>query len=230
MWLIDSSIGRKVVMSVTGSALIFFLAFHGAMNFVALISEDGYNAICEFLGANWYALVGTVGLAALIAIHFIYAFILEVRNVRAVGGLKRYSRKERPAGVEWAAQNMLVLGIIVILGLALHLSDFWSKMQYQEIVHSTAVVEGLGQVSPTDGAALIGYYFGKTHIAILYLVWLAAIWFHLSHGFWSAIQTLGWNNDKWLCRWQVIGKIVVSIIIAMFAFVVIGFWFKAHCC
>ena len=57
MWLINSSIGRKVVMSVTGIALILFLTFHGCMNMVALFSEEGYNMICEFLGANWYAVV-----------------------------------------------------------------------------------------------------------------------------------------------------------------------------
>ena len=52
MWLIDSSIGRKVVMSVSGGALILFLTFHMAMNCVALISGEAYNVICEFLGAN----------------------------------------------------------------------------------------------------------------------------------------------------------------------------------
>jgi succinate dehydrogenase / fumarate reductase cytochrome b subunit len=60
MWLINSSIGRKLVMSITGVALVLFLLFHGAMNLVVLFSEDAYNMICEFLGANWYALVGTM--------------------------------------------------------------------------------------------------------------------------------------------------------------------------
>ena len=71
MWLINSSIGRKVVMSVTGIALILFLTFHGCMNVVALFSEEGYNMICEFLGANWYAVVATLGLAALAVIHIV---------------------------------------------------------------------------------------------------------------------------------------------------------------
>lgn len=57
MWLCNSSIGRKVVMSVTGIALILFLTFHMSMNVVALFSGDAYNMVCEFLGANWYALV-----------------------------------------------------------------------------------------------------------------------------------------------------------------------------
>ncbi|MBR1594964.1 MAG: succinate dehydrogenase/fumarate reductase cytochrome b subunit, partial [Alloprevotella sp.] len=65
MWLTNSSIGRKVIMSVTGAALILFLTFHAAMNVVALFSAEGYNMICEFLGSNWYAVAGTVLLVAL---------------------------------------------------------------------------------------------------------------------------------------------------------------------
>ena len=60
MWLLNSSIGRKVLMAVTGVALILFLTFHMSMNLVALFSEEGYNMICEFLGANRYALVATL--------------------------------------------------------------------------------------------------------------------------------------------------------------------------
>ena len=89
MWLINSSIGRKVVMSVTGIALILFLTFHGCMNLVALFSEEGYNMICEFLGANWYAVVATLGLAALAVIHIVYAFILTAQN-RTARGNNRY--------------------------------------------------------------------------------------------------------------------------------------------
>ncbi|MBO6078485.1 MAG: succinate dehydrogenase/fumarate reductase cytochrome b subunit, partial [Bacteroidaceae bacterium] len=119
MWLIDSSIGRKVVMSVTGAALILFLTFHMAMNCVALISGDAYNVICEFLGANWYALVGTAGLAVLMVLHFVFAFWLTIQNRKARGNV-RYAVSERPKSVEWASQNMLVLGIIVFVGLLVH--------------------------------------------------------------------------------------------------------------
>ena len=80
MWLSNSSVGRKVVMSVTGIALVLFLTFHMAMNLVALVSANGYNMVCEFLGANWYALVATVGLAALFIIHIIYAFWLTMQK------------------------------------------------------------------------------------------------------------------------------------------------------
>ena len=90
MWLSNSSVGRKVVMSVTGIALVLFLTFHMAMNLVALVSANGYNMVCEFLGANWYALVATVGLAALFIIHIIYAFWLTMQNRKARGN-ERYA-------------------------------------------------------------------------------------------------------------------------------------------
>ena len=87
MWLSNSSVGRKVVMSVTGIALVLFLTFHMAMNLVALVSANGYNMVGEFLGANWYALVATVGLAALFIIHIIYAFWLTMQNRKARGNV-----------------------------------------------------------------------------------------------------------------------------------------------
>ena len=90
MWLINSSIGRKLVMSISGLGLILFLTFHMAMNAVALFSGEGYNMVCEFLGANWYALVATVGLAALVVIHIVYAFILQIQNLKARGS-ERYA-------------------------------------------------------------------------------------------------------------------------------------------
>ena len=85
MWLINSPIGRKVVMSLTGICLILFLTFHACMNVVALFSGDAYNTICELLGDNWYALLGTAGLAFLAVCHIVYAFILTAQNRRARG-------------------------------------------------------------------------------------------------------------------------------------------------
>ena len=152
MWLINSSIGRKVVMSVTGVALILFLTFHCCMNVAVLFSGEAYNTICELLGANWYAVVATLGLAALAVAHIVYAFILTAQNRRARGG-ERYAVTVKPEKVEWASQNMLVLGLIILLGLLLHLFNFWYNMMFAELagVH--------GDINPQDGAAFINFYF-----------------------------------------------------------------------
>ena len=221
MWLSNSSVGRKVVMSVTGIALILFLTFHMAMNLVALVSASGYNAVCEFLGANWYALVATIGLAALFVIHIIYAFWLTMQNRRARGA-EHYAVTERRKEVEWASQNMLVLGLIVILGLILHLVNFWSKMQLPELMHQLGMhADTMTLAYAADGVHHIAKF------AILYLVWLAALWFHLTHGFWSAMQTLGWNNKVWINRWQCISNIYSTIVVACFALVVVVFYIKS---
>ena len=226
MWLIDSSIGRKVVMSVSGLALILFLTFHMAMNAVALFSGEGYNMVCEFLGANWYALVATLGLAALVVVHIVYAFILFVQNRRARGN-QRYAVTAKPKGVEWASQNMLVLGIVVIGGLALHLTHFWSKMQLAEIMGLHEVIVNGVEVAPTNGAALIAINFSNPVIVALYVVWLAAIWFHLTHGFWSALHTIGWNGKNWINRLQCISNVYTTIVVLGFISVPILYLIKS---
>ena len=220
MWLINSSIGRKVVMSVTGIALILFLTFHGCMNVVALFSEDGYNMICEFLGANWYAVVATLGLAALAVIHIVYAFILTAQN-RTARGDNRYevATTVNAGKVEWASKNMLVLGIIILIGLLIHLWNFWYNMMFAELIGA------MPAISPTDGFGWIKETFSNPVFVIIYVIWIVAIWFHLTHGFWSAMQTLGVSGKIWLKRWQCIGMIYVSLLMLMFLIVVLAFAF-----
>ena len=220
MWLINSSIGRKVVMSVTGIALILFLTFHGCMNVVALFSEEGYNMICEFLGANWYAVVATLGLAALAVIHIVFAFILTAQN-RTARGNSRYEVATEVNGgkVEWASKNMLVLGLIICIGLIIHLWNFWYNMMFAELIGA------MPAISPTDGFGWIKETFSNPVFVVIYVIWLVAIWFHLPHGFWSAMQTLGVSGKVWLKRWQCIGMIYVTLLMLMFLIVVLAFAF-----
>ena len=229
MWLINSSIGRKVVMSVTGVALILFLTFHGCMNVVALFSEEGYNMICEFLGANWYAVVATLGLAALAVLHIVYAFILTAQNRTARGDNRYEVATQVNAGkVEWASKNMLVLGLIICIGLLVHLWNFWYNMMFAELVGA------MPAISPTDGFGWIKETFSNPVFVFIYVVWLVAIWFHLTHGFWSAMQTLGVSGKVWLKRWQCIGMIYVSVLMLLFLIVVLAFAFgcapSLSCC
>ena len=229
MWLFNSSIGRKVVMSVTGIALILFLTFHGCMNVVALFSEEGYNMICEFLGANWYAVVATLGLAALAVLHIVYAFILTAQNRTARGDNRYEVATQVNAGkVEWASKNMLVLGLIICIGLLVHLWNFWYNMMFAELVGA------MPAISPTDGFGWIKDTFSNPVFVVIYVVWLVAIWFHLTHGFWSAMQTLGVSGKVWLKRWQCIGMIYVSVLMLLFLIVVLAFAFgcapSLSCC
>ena len=225
MWLCNSSIGRKVIMSVTGLALILFLTFHASMNVVALFSGDGYNMICEFLGANWYAVVATIALAALAVLHFVYAFILTIQNRKARGN-ERYAVSAKPQGVEWASQNMFVLGLIVILGLLLHFFNFWYNMMFAELIGNPM----MGGLDAADGFGYIQQTFSNPVFSVLYVIWLVALWFHLTHGFWSAFQTLGWDNKIWFFRWRVIGIAYATLLILAFLVVVLKFSFCSGVC
>ena len=225
-FLTNSSVGKKLVMSISGCFLVLFILFHMSMNLTMLFSYEGYDAICAFLGANWYALAGTAVLALGVFVHFVYAFILTVDNYRA-RGKQRYAVTVQEKGVAWSSKNMLVLGIIVILGLGLHLVHFWSKMQLVEIMGGHASVVDGYEIAATSGAALMMVTFSKWYNVVLYLVWFAALWFHLTHGVWSMFQTVGWANDTWYPRLKCAANIVATLIFLGFAVVAVFCFLKS---
>ena len=209
-------------MSVTGLALVLFLTFHACMNVVALFSAEAYNQICELLGSNWYALAATAGLGALVVIHIIYAFILTIQNRKARGN-NRYDKTDTPEKVEWASQNMFALGVIIVLGLALHLFNFWYNMMFAELMGFEEML-----YKPSDGSAWITHTFSNPVFVIIYVIWICALWLHLNHGIWSAMQTIGWNGNKWLNRWILIGKIWSTVVCAGFLCVVLAAILRAN--
>lgn len=209
-------------MSISGIFLILFLTFHMAMNLVAIISPEGYNAICHFLGANWYALVGTKVLALGFLLHIVLAFVLYWQNLKARGNAA-YAVTARPKSVEWASKNMLALGIAVAAFLVLHLWHFWAKMQLVEVLHMLGIE--FGDVSKaTDGIYHIQNTFACPVNVLLYLIGLGALWFHLTHGFWSALQSIGINNQVWFNRWRWIGNIFATVVILGYVSVVVWFY------
>lgn len=221
MWLTNSSVGKKVVMSLTGLFLILFVTFHVLMNVVGIISPEGYNLVCEFLGANWYALLGTLILAAGAVIHIIYAFWLTFQNRKARGN-NAYAVSHRPKNVEWASQNMLALGIVVIAFLIVHMMQFWAKMQLPEMLGEHLPMKGMGYIYTTFGGTC-GYI-----TLVIYLIGFTALWFHLTHGFWSAFQTVGLSNSIWEKRLMVIGYIFTAVIVLGFITVAVNAFLHAN--
>ena len=204
-------------MSVSGLFLVLFLLFHMSMNLAAVFSTEAYNAICEFLGANWYALAGTLILAAGVVVHLVYATVLTLHN-RSSRGSQRYAMTAEPEGVTWASRNMYVLGIIIVLGLLLHLYNFWYNMQWTEIIGRHVNSLGFG---PKEGAEMVRFVFSHVGYVIAYIVWLVALWFHLTHGMWSMMQTVGWNSKVWMKRLKCIAYILSTLIVGCFMLIVI---------
>ena len=208
-------------MALTGAFLVLFLAFHCLMNAVAIVWPTAYNSICEFLGANWYALLGTVVIAVFAVIHIFYAVWLTLQNRKARGN-ERYAIAKRPKAVEWSSQNMLVLGIVVLAFLVVHFIQFWAKMQMAEIA---GTVEAL---PPAAGTLFLQEAFGQPWTLVVYAVGFVALWFHLTHGFWSMFQSVGWDNKVWMNRLKCIGNWWVSIVVALFLAEAIVFTVRAH--
>lgn len=213
-------------MALTGTCLVLFVTFHVLMNAVAIFWPAAYNEICEFLGANWYALIGSAGLAALFIIHIIYALWLTLQNRNARGN-DRYKISKRPAAVEWSSQNMLVLGLVVVAFLIVHLIQFWAKMQLQEICGSEYHV-GATPVPASAGTLFIQLAFEQIWTPIVYIIGFVALWFHMTHGFWSMFQSVGWDNNNWLPRLKAIGCWWSTIVVALFIIQAIVFTFNAN--
>ncbi len=217
-------------MAITGVCLILFLTFHVLMNSVALLWPAAYNVICEFLGANWYALVASMGLALLFIIHIVYAFWLTIQNRKARGG-DRYAIAGAAPGVEWSSKNMLVLGIVVVAFLAVHMIQFWAKMQLQELIsHDYAdmtQIEGAPAL-PAMGTLFLQLAFEQWWTPVVYIIGFAALWLHMNHGFWSMFQTIGWNNTIWMERFKKIGCWWTTIVVLLFVAQAALFTYQAN--
>ena len=216
--IFTSSIGKKLIMSITGLFLILFLFIHAFVNGLSLISDEAFQAGCDFMSLPIITVMVPI-LAAGFIIHIIYALILTLQN-RKARGVERYAVSNKAQADDWASKNMFVLGVVVLGLLAFHLTHFWAKMQLPEFMGGHA----------EEGPALLYQTFSNIWILIIYIVWFIALWLHLNHGFWSAFQTLGINNNVWFNRWRVIGHIVSSILVLIFIAVAVKAYIVANFC
>ena len=224
--IFKSSIGKKLIMSISGLFLIIFLTLHVTINLFSVFdtfkgtygAADGLFAMgCEFMSLPIVTIMVPV-LAFGFIIHIIYAFYLTWNNIKTRGGYRRYAVASRAKAESWASKNMLALGIIVLGFIAFHLTHFWDEMQLKELMGQEA----------TDPYVLLNRTFEQWWMVLLYIIWFGAIWFHLTHGFWSAFQTIGWSNKIWEKRLNVIGYIIVSLLMLGFVAVAINAFLHAN--
>jgi succinate dehydrogenase / fumarate reductase cytochrome b subunit len=149
-------------------------------------------------------------------IHIIYAVYLTWGNWKARGSVS-YAVSSKAKASSWAARNMFVLGLIIVGFLALHLTHFWAKMQLANYL------SGESAANPYE---LVAELFRQPFYSIIYIIWFCALWCHLTHGFWSAFQSIGLNNNKWLSRWKTIGYIYATVVVLAFLAVPVYFLFN----
>jgi succinate dehydrogenase / fumarate reductase cytochrome b subunit len=238
MFIFNSSIGKKFIQAVSGAFLIVFLLLHGTINFFSVIDSfrgtfgavaddealfsagDGlFKLGCDFMSTPVISIMVPI-LALGFAVHILYGIWLTVRNIQARGGLKRYEVASKAATDSWSARNMVILGIIILGFIAFHLFHFWAKMQLPEMF-------GIGNFE-NNPYLLLNVVFGKWWSLLIYLIWFAAVWLHLVHGFWSMFQTVGWSNEIWMKRLKVIGVVVASLICLAFTAVAVNAFLHAN--
>ena len=158
------------------------------------------------MDTNPFIQVMTPVLALGFFIHIMYAIYLTWNN-RKARGTQTYAVSNKTKASSWAARNMFVLGLVVAGCLTLHLTHFWAKMQLAHYL--------IGE-SAADPYGLVVALFHKSFYNIIYILWFCALWFHLTHGFWSAFQTLGLNNNKWLRRWKTLSYFYATLVAIAF--------------
>ncbi len=196
------SIGRKLLMSLSGLFLVTFLIVHLSINLLLLVPDGGetFNIAANFMalplikyGLQPVLLVGFL-------VHIVYASILTQQNNKARGNAK-YASGNNTKDVMWASKNMYVLGITVTAFLVVHIMDYFVPLQ---ITHGAESISYDG-VEMHNTYALVNAAFADAWRVVLYVVGSLGLTIHLTHGFWSAFQTLGWSNNIWRKRWTVIG-------------------------
>lgn len=217
--LFSSSLGRKLMMALTGLFLITFLVVHLAGNLQLLKNDGGhaFNVYAEFMSTN--PLIQTISKVnfALIMIHIVWAIILSRKNKAARG--QAYANANKAS--HWTSRNMGILGTIILIFLVVHLRHFYAEMHWGGI--PTVNYDGK---EVRDIYTTVSYWFAKDWYAGLYVVCMIGLAFHLWHGFASAFQTLGLNHVKYNPVINFVGKAFAIIVPALFALIPIMMFLK----
>ncbi|PJB11886.1 MAG: succinate dehydrogenase [Flavobacteriales bacterium CG_4_9_14_3_um_filter_40_17] len=208
-----SSIGRKVLMSLSALFLLFFLLQHFLINITSVFSPDMFNELSHFMGTNplvQFALQPVLILG--VVFHFIMGFVLEIQNKNARD--VKYVHYNGSANASWASRNMLISGSVILLFLGLHFYDFWIP----EINHKYVAF------LPSDPNRYYGelqHKFTDIVRVALYSLSFILLALHLNHGFQSAFQSVGFNSRKYTPALKKIGKWYSVLIPLGFVFIAI---------
>ena len=215
---LSSTILRKVAMALSGIFLMVFLLQHFVINITSVFSAATFNQFSHFMGTNPVVqfLLQPVLIFGVV-FHFVLGFVLDIKNKRARG--TRYAVYKGSANASWVSRNMIISGATVLAFLALHFYDFWvPEMNYKYV-----------EVLPEDPnryyEELVHKFEDLTRV-VLYVISFFFLALHLSHGFSSAFQSMGFNN-KYTPAVKSFGKLYAVGIPLGFAFIAI-FHFLNH--
>lgn len=219
-----SSIGRKFIMSLTGIFLMMFILVHLTVNLLLVVDDTGelFNAGAHFMGSNPVIKIVEPLLGLGFLIHIIWSFVISYQNWKARP--VAYAKKDNGESSAWASRNMLILGALILVFLVIHIINFYWVIKFNPHQMSEITVGGK---TMEDTYKLVSYLF-KTSIlyCICYILGAILLGLHLTHGFWSAFQTLGFNNQSWMKRLEWVAWIYAIIVAVGFSVIPLYFMIK----
>ncbi len=219
---LSSTIGRKVVMSLTGLFLITFLVVHVSGNMLMFKSDDGeaFNLYAQFMTTNPLIKMASYILYTGILVHVFYALYLSVynKNARPVGYAVAHSEQNST----WKSRNMGILGTIVLIFLVIHLRSFWYEMKFGDV----PLVNYAG-IEVRDLYSVMEAAFSQWWYVLIYVLAMVGLSYHLAHGFWSAFQTLGLQHKKYSPLIKNAGYIFAIVVPLLFAAMPVYIYIKS---
>ncbi|MEX0883826.1 MAG: succinate dehydrogenase cytochrome b subunit [Cyclobacteriaceae bacterium] len=211
---LNSTLGKKLLMALTGLFLILFLVVHLAGNLQLLIPDEGkaFNIYAETMATNPLIRVVSILNFSFILLHVIYSIILTRHNKKARP--VSYAVTKPSENSTWSSRNMGILGTLIFIFILVHLRGFWYELKFGEVPFAT--YDG---VTYKDGYTIVAEAYQNVLYVIFYVVSMAFLAFHLSHGFASAFQTLGINHTKYTPFIQKLGLGFAIIVPALFALI-----------
>lgn len=224
-WIIQfllSSIGKKLIMALTGLFLCLFLVVHMVGNLQLFVDSDGatFNAYAYHMTHSKLIKVISYGNYFFILLHAFQGIMITMYN-RSVsgGGTSRYKGGNSiPTEAKIASRNMAALGLLILAFIGLHMWQFWAQMHFTEMPKDANGHKNL--------YVLVAAAFAQPWVVIVYLLSLVALSVHLMHGFQSAFQSLGLNHKKYTPLIKVLGKAFSILIPLGFASMPLVFFFK----
>ena len=216
--IFSHSIGRKLVMALTGLFLILFLIGHLSGNFLLFVDDGGaaFNEYGEFMTTNMFVKVLSYVTYLSIILHVIFSIVVTRQN-NAARPVK-YAYNNSTANSIWNSRNMGILGTIVLIFLVIHLRSFWYEMHFGGLPVTEA--------GHKDLYAIVVAAFSQLWYVALYVIAMVGLGYHLAHGFWSAFQTLGLDHKAYTPVIKSLGLGFAILVPLLFASMPLFIFFK----
>jgi succinate dehydrogenase / fumarate reductase cytochrome b subunit len=183
---LQSSLGRKLTMSITGLFLISFLVVHVSINACIFANDGGvlFNEAAHFMAHNPVIRIMEIVLFAGLILHAVQALLLTKKNEKARP--VKYVAFDGAANSTWYSRSMGILGSLLLMFLIVHLANFW-------VPTKQALISG----EEHNTFENLKHIFSKWYFVLVYVMGVFSLCYHLMHGFQSAFQTLGLNHKKY---------------------------------